>query len=573
MRRTGHSSTVYTDTEGPSRKQARQPRILPSGDTAVLLDCGDLENSLHVFRVLGAARDAGELVVDELVPAAQTVLVRGGDARDQGGLTSRVLELLTRSDSTAEVEDPAFEIEIPVTYDGEDLADVAAITGLSVDEVIKRHTETDYTVAFCGFAPGFAYLAGGDPALQVPRRATPRHRVPTGAVGLAAQFSAVYPRASPGGWQLIGHTREVMWDLNRSWPALLTPATKVRFVRDDGRAVGVPHGSSPKGELDSAGTSVLSVSDPGLQTLLQDGGRPGLASMGVSASGAVDRQAHARANRLVGNPETDTAVELGHGGFVAEVLSTTVLAVSGALRQGCVTGPYGRRSVPQDRPFRVDVGERLECGPPEHGLRTTLAVRGGIVSPATLGSTSRDTLAGLGPEPLGTGSVVRAGVTRRPVGLPEPVPGALPAPGDEVELEVLPGPRDEWFGREGVRELCDVVWEVTPRSDRVGVRLDGAPIARLPEFVRGELPSEGLITGSIQVPPDGQPVLFLADHPLTGGYPVIGVVRERDVPLAAQLSPGVRVRFRQAKPSPNPSPASDHVAPSATPRSKEEDSR
>ncbi|WP_129658390.1 urea amidolyase family protein [Rothia halotolerans] len=554
-------------------------RLRPAGDDAVLLDCGDLEGALRAFSRLDAAREAGELRIEDLVPAAETVLVRGGEARAPRRLAARLEELLRGAETAAAREEEVPETVIPVSYDGEDLAEVASLTGLSVEEVVERHTAARYTVAFTGFAPGFAYLSGGDPALDVPRRSSPRPRIEAGSVGLAGPFSGVYPRQSPGGWQLIGHTESVLWDLDREPPALLMPGGRVRFVaeREQVRGAGADRaeGAGPEEAPDDAGRTAssaeastddadrtetpetsqrpgrlaLTAVTPGLGTLVQDRGRPGLADLGVSPSGAADRRALDRANRLVGNAGRAAALELGAGDVVLRAEDTLVLALAGAPRPARISGPRGERLAPAGRAFRMDEGETLSLGAPESGLRTVLALRGGVEVPLVLGSAAADTLAGLGPEPLAEGEEIRAGdAVQGPVGLPEPERADLPRPEEETTLRLLPGPRDDWFGEAGLERLRGQAWRVTPRSDRVGVRLEGEPLERAEGRRDRELPSEGLATGALQVPPDGQPVLFLADRPLTGGYPVIGVVREEDLRLAAQLPPGALVRFLPERP-------------------------
>jgi KipI family sensor histidine kinase inhibitor len=192
--------------------------VLPCGDRAVLVECDTLREAQGWFAAL---REHAEVVL-----GARTVLVRG-DVR-------ATRELIARTDPSASPVDPGTVVEIPVTYDGADLADVAELTGLTVADVVAAHTGTAWTVAFGGFAPGFAYLVGGDPRLHVPRRSSPRTRVPAGSVGLAGEFSGVYPRESPGGWQLIGRTTRHMWDVDREPPALLVAGTTVRFVTDRG---------------------------------------------------------------------------------------------------------------------------------------------------------------------------------------------------------------------------------------------------------------------------------------------------------------------------------------------------
>jgi KipI family sensor histidine kinase inhibitor len=199
-------------------------RVLRYGREALLVELADLGEVLGLHRALTETPPPG---VRELVPAARTLLVTY-DPRETSH--DRVADALVRIDVTAAPAGGGELVEIPATYDGPDLADVAERTGLTVDEVVRRHTAAEYTVAFAGFAPGFAYLTGGDPALRVPRRSTPRTAVPAGAVGLAGEYTGVYPRQSPGGWQLVGHTDAPLWDAERDPPALLVPGARVRFV-------------------------------------------------------------------------------------------------------------------------------------------------------------------------------------------------------------------------------------------------------------------------------------------------------------------------------------------------------
>jgi biotin-dependent carboxylase-like uncharacterized protein len=417
-------------------------------------------------------------------------------------------------------------------------------------------------VGFTGFAPGFAYLSGGHPDLDVPRRSSPRTRIPAGSVALAGAFSGVYPRESPGGWQLIGTTEARMWDLARDQPALLLPGDRVRFVDVTATAAG-PRKSvtaASAGAPDNVeATHGLEIVSPGMLTLLQDLGRPGYASMGVSTSGALDPVSLREANRLVGNPAGTAALELTFGGLRLRARGEQVLAVTGAPVPLRIAGPTGTRTASTGRPFALGDGEELEAGAPSAGIRSYLAVRGGFDLPPVLGSLSTDVLAGLGPEPVTAGTVLPVAVTPRgiaAVALPEPTAvitgatgttGADAAAADpaEVVLDIVLGPRTDWFSADALDSLTGQSWLVSPRSNRVGLRLEGDPLTRV---IDAELPSEGTVSGAIQIPPNGQPVLFLADHPLTGGYPVIGAVITAHLPVAGQLPPGARIRFRPVGP-------------------------
>ncbi|WP_028660680.1 5-oxoprolinase subunit B family protein [Nocardioides insulae] len=198
-------------------------RVLPCADVGLLVELDDLDDVLALYAALVDDPPAG--VVD-LVPAARTLLVRTGPGADQAAVAATV----TASRRERGVRPDAGRVEIPVTYDGEDLAEVGELTGLGERGVVEAHTAQEWTVAFCGFAPGFGYLVGEDERLHVPRRSDPRTKVPAGAVGLAGEFSGIYPRESPGGWQLIGRTTTPIWDLDRTPPALLSAGVRVRFV-------------------------------------------------------------------------------------------------------------------------------------------------------------------------------------------------------------------------------------------------------------------------------------------------------------------------------------------------------
>jgi KipI family sensor histidine kinase inhibitor len=201
--------------------------FLRCGREALLVEVDDLDAALALYAALRTAALPG---VIDLVPAARTVLIKLDPAVTSPAAVQKATAGLgvddrRRADSGT--------VEIPVRYDGPDLAEVAERTGLSPDEVVALHTGSRWTVAFAGFAPGFGYLTGGDPRLDVPRRQTPRTRIPAGSVGLAGRFSGVYPSDSPGGWQLIGSTTQRMWDLDRPEPALLVPGVEVIFKAVD----------------------------------------------------------------------------------------------------------------------------------------------------------------------------------------------------------------------------------------------------------------------------------------------------------------------------------------------------
>lgn len=284
----------------------------------------------------------------------------------------------------------------------------------------------------------------------------------------------------------------------------------------------------------------LQVLHTGPLALVQDLGRPGLSELGVGRSGAADRAAHTLANRLVANPDESATLEITLGGFSARVLGGAVhVAVTGADPGPHVDGiPFGINSVQ-----RLHEGQVISFGTPACGLRSYLALRGGIDVAPVLGSRSYDTMSRIGPEPLRAGDVVSIGRPAAAFPAVEQAPvGAVT--GGPLDLRVMRGPRDDWLV--DPEELTRNEWVCSERSDRVGVRLTGPLLHhRWPER---QLPSEGAIRGAVQVPPNGQPVILGPDHPVTGGYPVIAVVIDADTDKLAQLRPGQSVRLHWNRP-------------------------
>ncbi|HET7173483.1 MAG TPA: biotin-dependent carboxyltransferase family protein [Nocardioidaceae bacterium] len=283
------------------------------------------------------------------------------------------------------------------------------------------------------------------------------------------------------------------------------------------------------------GAAGLRVERTGPQLLVEDLGRPGLAHLGVPPSGALDRSALALANRLVGNPEGAAGLEALLGGCVLVAERSLRLAVTGAS----VGIRVDDRAMPWGQPVPVTAGARLELGPVGWpGLRCWLAVGGGIAVAPVLGSRSTDVLTGLGPAPVGIGDRLPVGDELGEVGSGSAVPDATRQP---LVLDLAPGPRRDWLTDDALERLTAPGLRVMPASNRVALRLSG--LEGLPARRTHELPSEGVLTGAVQLPPSGQPVVFLADHPVTGGYPVVGVVSEAGLRRCAQARPGDSVRF------------------------------
>lgn len=549
-----------------------------AGTRAFLLECPSLADVVALHARLTAEPLPGQT---EALAAAETLMLAFRTRAEAVAAAALAPSLVAAGDAGQD----ARTVEVDVVYDGEDLAAVAELTGLSEEAVVAAHADTLWVGAFGGFAPGFTYCTAADASaapFDVPRRESPRTAVPAGSVAVAGTFSAVYPRTSPGGWQLLGRTDAVLWDLDRERPALIRPGDRVRYrpVRalasvsagplpdDDARASasqpssgaaspgeGSEHSAPTTGSSEPATAAGeptarpgLSVVDPGMQSLLQDLGRAGHGDLGVAFSGAADKDAARQANRLVGNAPDEAVVETLLSGLSVTAHGLQVLALTGAEARAVVTDAAGtvlRRPVPR-APFALRDGETLTVEEPPAGLRTYLALRGGIHARADLGSRSTDVMSGIGPAPLAAGDelVRREDPGNRLVGDAEPPLRRTPRAGHTAVLRITLGPRDDWFDRDGVDLLTSQEWEVTAESNRIGVRLaapkEGKALTRVRE---GELASEGVVSGALQVPPSGLPVLFLADHPVTGGYPVIAVVVCEDLGAAAQLPPGARLRL------------------------------
>ena len=293
--------------------------------------------------------------------------------------------------------------------------------------------------------------------------------------------------------------------------------------------------------------SALEVTAVGMFATVQDLGRHGFLDQGVGTAGAADRASAALGNRLVANTPDAAVVEALFGGLTVRARAAVEVAITGAYCLLTVITAGGRtHHAAMYEVIELADGDELRLGPPSAGLRAYLAVRGGIDVPPVLGSRSYDTLSAIGPAPLAIGDVLPVGdaTSGDPVVDAVAPPWGAEGDGAGAVLDALLGPRDDWFTPAALEALRTGVFTVTPASDRVGVRLEGPVLERA---VADELPSEPMALGSLQVPPGGHPIIFLADHPVTGGYPVIAVLTDAAVDRAAQLAPGRRVRFRLAR--------------------------
>ena len=519
-------------------------RFLTCGADSILVELADLDETLRVFAALqSAVKHAVEQTAESPERAAQPSAT---------SVFAGVKQLIPAARTVYVAFDPLLSSRVELT---------AAIRALNVAADVERHSRI----------------------VEIPV-------IYAGAVGLAGTFSGVYPRVSSGGWQLLGHTETPMWDERADPPALLQPGDTVRFtpVRDavSGGSASVSASVSDSVQVSqapdsmsvSALTPALEVLRSGLLTTFQDDGRVA-ANMGVTGSGAADRTSSHLANALVGNPANTPVLEITGGGVRMRAIGSVVVAVTGASADVTITGsrqsqdsqggsngtftpnsPGGcsgrtvlnasndaadRTTIAMQQPVLLRDGDVLSIAPPTSGLRDYVAVRGGFGVATTLGSAATDTMSGIGPRPIAAKQrlAIRTASTAcdAGVGLPQPWPTDLPKPGRPTDLYVRLGPRDDWFTAAGLSAFLTQTWTVTAQSNRVGLRLSGAaPVERTDTR---ELASEATPSGAIEVPTSGQPVIFLRDQPVTGGYPVIAVLEPESLDVAGQLPPGACVRF------------------------------
>lgn len=521
-------------------------RIEACGEAALLLHFGTSIDADTNARVHAAQRALSGLPgIAERVPAyASLLLILEPPGRDQAdpvaARSALIADIEARlADATESTEEQSSVVEIPVAYggaDGPDLIDLAAQLGLAPDTVIALHTAPEYRVAMLGFAPGFPYLLGLDERIAAPRRASPRTQVPAGSVAIGGAQTGVYPRELPGGWQLIGRTDAVLFDLARDPPCLFAPGARVRFRAVDAvaaspaaRAHRAPHRTPAR----------VDVIAPGLLTSIQDAGRPGHAAWGIGCAGAMDTLALRLANALVGNAPDAAAFECAMLGPELRFSVATVVALAGAEMSASVDGV----PLPMWRPVALPTGARVRIGAARRGAFAYLAVGGGLDVDVVLGSRSSDLNAGIGGRALRAGDNIPLSTTR--VCSPvlgnwsiDPQPWFDPDPQRPIRL--IAGTDHAGLDAASKRALEQAEFRIAATSNRVGYRLDGP---RLALAAAHEAISAGVPRGTVQLPPGGQPIVLLAEHPTTGGYPRLGHVAQVDLPRLAQRRPGDALRF------------------------------
>ncbi len=536
--------------------------VVPFGDRAVLVEVDGVSHAHHAAAAVEEAvadRTAPVGVDDVVVGFHSVVVVLDGHPDRHGPAVAWLHDLVSG------VSDPDHEsahdtgaggggappsdgrpvLDIPVEFDGPDLQAVASTIGVEPGDVVSLLTGVQLEVAFLGFSPGFPYLVGLPPELAaVPRRTAPRSSVPAGSVAVAGGFASVYPQSTPGGWMVLGSTATRLFDPDHPPFARLRPGDAVHFRAGrpghrPGPAVLAPSGTSTRTPWRARGRRWTEVIRPGVLSLVQDGGRRRVAGMGVPGAGPADPDSMVLANRLVGNPDGAAAIEITVAGPALRFNGHAHCAVVGRSADA-VEAAIDGHPCSDGAVVPVGADQVLSVGQVRSGLRAYLAVSGGLATPEAVGSRSSDLLCGLGPGPLAAGDRLDLGHPGRPHGILSHSAGPA-TDGPATVVRVMEGPHRPGDG--AWECLIDQEWAVRGDSNRIGVRLGG----RLPMPVAGSrsIPSTGMVTGAIQVPPDGNPIILLPDHATVGGYPVVGCVISADLAVIGQLAPGDAVRFSQ----------------------------
>ncbi len=531
--------------------------VRPFGDRAFLVEVADLDAARALATAIEHSRRVGTApaVGAEVLTGFDSVVVRldPGVAVDHGfeawlaDLASRpdAVPPLTATDTGRRPDGDGRPVDIPVTFDGPDLDAVADAIGATPAAVVDRMTGRPLEVALLGFAPGFPYLVGLPPDLaSVPRRPSPRPSVPAGSVAIGGGFASVYPQSSPGGWMVLGRTSTRLFDPDRPPFALVQPGHRVQFSVA-GRAGRRPSrvGAAPGRAASSGGRPplrtgrgrVVEVVEPGLLTLVQDAGRHRVAALGIPRAGPADPESLRLANRLVGNPDGAAGIEVTARGPALRFSHQAHLAVVASAADAVDVHIDGHPARP-DVVVPVQPAQTVTIGRVRVGLRAYVAVAGGIETPLVVGSRSSDLLSRLGPGPLVAGDRFGLGAPGRPHGLlTRPTLGPDDGP---TSIRVVLGPHG--FAAPAADALCSTEWSVAADSNRIGLRLEGG---RPVTGGRPAVTSTGMVTGAIQVPPDGYPIVLMVDHATLGGYPVIACVISADLGRLGQLRPGDRLVF------------------------------
>jgi KipI family sensor histidine kinase inhibitor len=498
------------------------PQLREAGDSALLLQLAPVIDPVvnaQVIAIADAVRRRGFAGVRDVVATFHSVAVYFDPLRADAEMIDAALREAVRSKPTLP---SGRRHEIPVAYggeDGPDLESVATQVGVTPAEVIERHARTDYRVFMLGFQPGFAYMGLIDPVIAVPRRASPRLKVPGGSVGIAGRQTGIYPSASPGGWQIIGRALDAVFDQRASPPARFAPGDIVAFIPAQPGIARPPSGVHAARPTDP---SVFTVLRPGLFTTVQDSGVWGMQGLGVPVGGAMDLVSHAIANAAVGNPTSAATLEVTLGGLELRAQRDATVAIAGAD----LSATLDNHRLRLQTAVTCQSGSVLRFGTRGRGSRAYLALAGGFRNERSYAV-----------QPLSAGQALATeGLT---TGAARQLRALVSPPAGGTRLRVLPGPQHDQLSAGCLDALCADRFTVSPQSNRVGYRLTGPMLPG----ATGEMISDATFPGAVQVTPSGQAILLMADRQTTGGYPQVAVVISADLGLAGQLAPGDWIEF------------------------------
>ena len=523
-------------------------QILPFGDSAWLVEVESVDDAQQLAgRLQQEVGGRPPAAIGDIVVGFRSVVVHVDPLTNDPEHLRRWLAGFEESRREGSEPDnptaPRDPIDIPTIFDGPDLREVATAAGLTADAVIDLLTGCHLRVAFLGFSPGFPYLVGLPPALEgIQRRATPRASVPQGSVALAGGFAAIYPQPTPGGWMLVGRTSLPLFDPEVAPYARLQAGDIVCFRQAVGaeavNGVGADRGRLPAARPPRRAQSprFIEVVDPGLLSLVEDGGRTSVASIGIPDAGPADPDSMRLANRLVGNPDDAAVIEVTARGPTLRFRGDAHIAVV-AVASDALDLTLDGHVVAADTVVPVKNGQTVSVSQLRRGLRAYLGIAGGIEIPTVVGSRSSDVLSGLGPGPLMAGDQLDLGAPGHPRGFltPDRSDGQASKP---TVIRVIEGPHA--FGAGELEAFCTTGWTVADTSNRVGLRLS-TPGHGLSST--GPIESTGTVTGAVQVPPDGQPIVLMPDHATVGGYPIIACVITADLARLGQARGGDYLEF------------------------------
>ena len=548
-----------------TKKVTNKIDILDLGDAALLVDFrGHTEplNQIHQLSHLLASQGPTWLL--DLIPGIDTLLValqfRDSHYQEIRAAAKLEIETLVKKLMSEKKQVTKSEVvhRIRVCYDPEvapDLLACAEKCQLTVREFINRHKNSEIRVDILGFMPGFSYCSGLDPTLRLPRLKSPRTAVPTGSVAIAELQTAIYPQSTPGGWNIIGRSPDVLFDVSKPQPSLLMAGERVEFIEIDLAEFRKIEAQNLAKNLDNQAKRIsphqsVEVVSAGLQTTIQSLPRYGFAHLALSAGGPMDQESARLANALLGNPRDAAGLEITGAGTKLLFHEDVWVAWVGARCMGQVNG----LQIPGNRPVFIGKGETLSFGPMLQGYRLFLALSGGIESEQILGGQGSHLSAAIGGGALQKGDSVSLPRARdisqktffqklsdAQIRFPKWAIASPALPGKKVEvIKVLPGIHLGVLSSKEQEALWKAVWIISPQSNRMGMRLESdfkvtGPISGIP--------SQGIWFGTVQLPPSGQPILMMAEHQTTGGYPRLMEIVSTERSKLAQLKPGDKLQF------------------------------